>query len=338
MTAPLVRLADRIRATETMAAFDPITMNDSNTLQLRRISAEIGEALRRDTPVVVGDNVAEWYYAGTDKEHWEIKEDFPVLVPPFERFWVEWCQPSVVRSEVYGIHNPEVSTFPFVGVLVDAVSPEAGVALWGYSQLRDYATLVAGARWVYRLQPIGYVRDRLGIPEAFAHVAGCYWIAVDERGSVTKFLCTALSEALAITGVPYVDLLGHEAPVFCHPCLLTISFMNLRNGTLTPAAPHAPVKFEKSWERKHPLPLVRYRTVIVDPGRTGKPSLPGPGSDRAMPFHRVRGHFVTYADEDGKRLFGKYHGTFIRPPHVRGSKEEGESIHDYKVKAPRQAS
>jgi len=343
MAAPLIRLADRIRALDFVPGFDPITMDQSTTPVLRAISTRIGEALRRGVPVIVGDNIAEFYYAGTDKENWDVNHDFPGLVPPFPQFWIEWCRPSTVRSEVHGVSDPATTTFPFSGVLVDAVSPEEGVALWGREQLAAYRDLVAGARWLYRLQPIGYARDNemtklMGVPEIFALVAGHFWLAVDAAGKVTKFLCTALSNATSITGQPYVDLLGHEAPLWIHPCLLTLVFLNLRNGTLAPAAAHAPVKFARSWERKHEQPLVRYHTVVVDPSRTSKPTLPGPGDDRKMPVHLVRGTLVTYHDEDGKRLFGKYAGVFFRPPHVRGNAKEGVSMHDYRVKAPRTAS
>src|SRR5215471_4207315 len=138
-----------------MAGFDPITMNQANTAVLRDTSAIIGESLRRGTPVIVADHIAEYYYAGSDKEHWEIKTDFPLLIPPFSRFWVEWHAPSIVRSEQYGISDPKTTTFPFVGVLVDAGSPQEMMPIWGAHELPAYGNLTAGARWVMRLQPMG---------------------------------------------------------------------------------------------------------------------------------------------------------------------------------------
>jgi hypothetical protein len=112
---------------------------------------------------------------------------------------------------------------------------------------------------------------------------------------------------------------------------MTITFLNLKNGTITPADQYAPDKFAKNYARKHDQPLVRYHRVIVDPNRTTKPSLPGPGTGRTMPVHLVRGHLATYGGAKGL-LFGKYAGTYFRPPHVRGDKREGVSTHDYAVK------
>jgi hypothetical protein len=43
--------------------------------------------------VVAGDNVASYYYEGTDKEHWYL-EDFPNIAPPWGRFWFDFKAPS----------------------------------------------------------------------------------------------------------------------------------------------------------------------------------------------------------------------------------------------------
>jgi hypothetical protein len=52
--------------------------------------------------LVVADNVAEYLYAETDQEYWEVGTDFPNLAPPWRRFFVEWRAPSRVLSEDYG--------------------------------------------------------------------------------------------------------------------------------------------------------------------------------------------------------------------------------------------
>ena len=43
-----------------------------------------------------------------------------------------------------------------------------------------------------------------------------------------------------------------------------------------------------------------------------------------MPAHMVRGNFAEYGAD--KPLFGKYTGRFWIPAHVRGKREEGQSV------------
>jgi hypothetical protein len=344
MAAPLIRLADRLRLTTDKPAFDPISMDDSNAVAMEAILSKITGALLAGAPVIVGDNCAEFYYAGTDKEHWEILTDFPLLIPPFPRFWVEWCQPSMIRSKVYGNNKPDDSSFTMAGALVTVGTPSEMFSEWGFfpGQTDDYARLVTGADWVWRFQPVAMVGGKLaamfGKAEVFGVPAADYWFATTTAGAVTNFLCTTTSNAPAITGDPYVDLVGKEAPLFTHPALMTVTFLNLRNGTITPAELRAPPKFARNYAKRKGQELVRYHTVVVDPSRTSKPTLAGAGSGRGMPVHLVRGHIVTYLDEPGRRLFGKYHGTFMVPPHTRGSAKEGVSIHQYKVKAPKEVA
>jgi hypothetical protein len=55
--------------------------------------------------VFVIDNVAEYLYAGTDQDHWDVKKDFPCLAPPYPTFWMEYRRPSKVHSCVTGTQS-----------------------------------------------------------------------------------------------------------------------------------------------------------------------------------------------------------------------------------------
>lgn len=56
----------------------------------------------------------------------------------------------------------------------------------------------------------------------------------------------------------------------------------------------------------------------------------GPGVPLSeMPAHSVRGHFNEYGVNGKGLLFGKISGRFWIPPHVRGSKEQGEILQSY---------
>lgn len=51
---------------------------------------------------IVADNVAEYYYAGTDQEYWRLATDFPNLAPPFERCFIECRAPKAIVSREFG--------------------------------------------------------------------------------------------------------------------------------------------------------------------------------------------------------------------------------------------
>ena len=41
-------------------------------------------------PILLIDNVAQYFYTGTDQEYWSLDKDFPNVAPPFPRFWCEF--------------------------------------------------------------------------------------------------------------------------------------------------------------------------------------------------------------------------------------------------------
>jgi len=330
MTAPLIRLADRIRAINgPTSVLDPIRLDRADPDIARMYMQRAMSGLHRNIPIIVADAISEYYYNGTDKEHWDLKEDFPLVIPPFGEFWIEWTRPSFIRSEVYGIIPAETTAFEMSGLHVVATQPQkAQIDLshsWGEDNRQHFRDFCVGADFIWLLNPVGYVKETYSVP------SGTFWLATDKSGNIINYV------VITYGAQEDSDLLSAEAPLFIHPGVLALTFMNLKNGSLSPPARYAPNKFARAYEKRRDVPLVRYHTVVVDPNKTTKPTdLPGSPSDRQMPFHLVRGSLVTYADEDGKRLFGKYHGTYFRPPHTRGKKEAGISVHDYKVKAPKE--
>jgi hypothetical protein len=57
--------------------------------------------------VFVIDEIAEYFYAGTDQETWSVYEDFPNLAPPYPVYWMEWRRPSKIVSDRYGVLNAQ---------------------------------------------------------------------------------------------------------------------------------------------------------------------------------------------------------------------------------------
>lgn len=78
-------------------------------------------------------------------------------------------------------------------------------------------------------------------------------------------------------------------------------------------------------------PIVTYHILDVEPMKQvlrSEGRAEQQGLKRAL--HICRGHFAHY--EQGKGLFGKYHGTYWREQHVRGSAEQGVRVKDYRIK------
>jgi hypothetical protein len=106
------------------------------------------------------------------------------------------------------------------------------------------------------------------------------------------------------------------------PMLFSLSLMHTRNVTLEPVEPNPTVSAR--FERRHGRPLVRYKTLVIDPmrevlEREGKASSRGLGHA----VHTCRGHFKRYGEDS--KLFGRYTGTWwwTEQPRVRGGGDRG---------------
>ena len=53
-------------------------------------------------PVVLIDNVADYYFTGTDQEQWDLGKHFPNMAPPFEMAWFEHRMPRTIHSAECG--------------------------------------------------------------------------------------------------------------------------------------------------------------------------------------------------------------------------------------------
>ena len=81
--------------------------------------------LRQPDAVIVADNVSEFLYTGTDQEHWDLREDFPNLAPPFGRFWMETRAPRRVVSRECGVQEWSQDSPPAWGALFLATERES---------------------------------------------------------------------------------------------------------------------------------------------------------------------------------------------------------------------
>jgi hypothetical protein len=163
-------------------------------------------------------------------------------------------------------------------------------------------------------------------------------------------------ESLLQTAEPGEDLeeiidryAGGYYPLLCTG-LLTLSFLHCKNvtvktveepGSSEQSTSSRPKKQKKKRQKQTaisaqrpmqpPRPSVTYHILDVEPMKKvlrTEGQVEEQGLKRAM--HICRGHFAHY--EEGKGLFGKYHGTYWRAQHMRGSADQGTRIKDYRIK------
>lgn len=81
------------------------------------------------------------------------------------------------------------------------------------------------------------------------------------------------------------------------------------------------------------IPPVTYHTLAIKPFREERERTDEKQTRKDglafNPLHLVRGHFAHYSDEHP--LFGKYPGTFWRPSHFAGNRNDGHSRKTYTV-------
>lgn len=72
--------------------------------------APLHQVLLQRAQRIVADDVAEYYYMGTDQEYWRIATDFPNLAPPFELSFLECRAPQAIVSRECGtkLWTPEM--------------------------------------------------------------------------------------------------------------------------------------------------------------------------------------------------------------------------------------
>lgn len=95
-------------------------------------------------------------------------------------------------------------------------------------------------------------------------------------------------------------------------------------------------KLQRARQRRGNAPLRDYYVLNVELPRERKAGNDGKsrqGSDFRR-FHDVPGHLADY--REGKGLFGKYHGMYWIPAHVRGNAERGKTNKSYSLHAKAQ--
>lgn len=264
-------------------------------------------------PIISIDNVADYYFIGTDQEMWSLETDFPNLAPPFDSFWMEFRLPQRLRS-----------------TLGDRDLPHGKGARVGCLFLVAEAKDVQGEdlpkdmHWCYCVQQYVDGGDGVGIRGPI----GSLMMAI---GSDGRMLLPAVMQTQRVRQDARVDGDRIMASViaYMHPALLAISFLHCKNVEVVNNEP--PAKLAKRTEERHGIRPCAYKTLIIEPlkqilrkeGGSDKHGIP-----HAM--HICRGHFKDY--RGGKGLFGKYHQLVWHPQLVRGTRGEKAPPREIEIK------
>lgn len=296
--------------------------------------------------VIRGDNVAEYYFAGTPKADWHLT-DFPNCAPPFAHMFVDFRHPSGSLEAGNKFTKWSEENSPFAWAWDVRIEEPLGQAQ------------EAGIKWSVVARLIVQSRHN-SVPTPFVDVM--FFVAKDGAfispyadGSDGMML-----GALEFTPEPLRHIIEqsrhdiegntiswgwHDAQEkedfeselnfvrrLLEPMLLAISFMHCKNVVIR--AERAPDWQQKVAQKRHQHPLVSFRVLDIEPMKKVlrmEGQVQHNGLKRAI--HICRGHFKTYTAD--KPLFGRIAGTFWWEPSVRGSKERGIALKDYNVKMPR---
>lgn len=291
----------------------------------------------KKSELVLINNVAQYYYAGTDQEEWRLEEHYPNLAPPWDSFFVEYKQPTKIISNVNGeIYNPFVGMH--AGILFQAIDiQEAFKRANGNSEYymgllnlrlnsnhpdKDlYKWLLIGTLFLWDGQ-----HDVIG-PMLMQN------IMISNDG---KFL-PMTKDKQVIMGIFWkfcydVNKIGlNFLSSLLNPGYLAISFLHCKNVLIKSSDQSD--KVLRKYEKKYAIPKTVYKILEIEPikqilKRDG--NIETNGIKKAL--HICRGHFNDYTK--GRGLFGKHKGIFWIPQHFRGSKEIGTIEKKYMVNRP----
>ena len=265
-------------------------------------------------PVLLIDNVADYYYVGTGQEYWDLSRDFPNLAPPFDCFWCEHRLAGRIHSDAKGDTDAR-------GLLGKEARMGVFFLVFDSQDIERGKDFPAGTRWVYMAEIFIHYDHVKGDRAHGPH--GTILIAVDAEGRILD------APQIQSYGGPECNEVMKHIMIWLHPSLLAICFLHCKNVTVVDEAVAKPLA-KKHHARTGQWP-VKYKTLVIEPlkqvlraqGKSGEVGL-------AKAMHICRGHFADYTQ--GKGLFGKYHGRYWMPAVVRGTKGKSAPAREIEIK------
>ena len=313
----MLRLAHRIltqRKLPLYTAYRAETVAECKPYE--EMFAEAQAALKSRPPVIVADNIAQYWNQNAHADKLPDWKDLPPCPPPFPIFFIEWNWPAIVYDEdgTPLTANDTQTTQAGMILVATAASPEC------YEWLRGKFSeaLLIQTKWTVQGLLFSTVLDG-GI--LLSHRVG---ILLDSEG---KWLTHYAESCTCNQGGGSVFAI----------VLLTLGFMQCKNvQRIDVTSKEGP---PPKWCRRQKVSELKYHALQIDPNIGARPraderKTEGDRSGKAL--HICRGHFAHFRDDGISRgLFGRRRfGTFWIPAHTRGSLEHGRVVSTYNVKTP----
>lgn len=297
---------------------------------------------------------SQLYWQGSQNEY-SLEDDFGPLRPPYPDMWLEWTVPKRVQIEgkwgerpalVYWAahvasqpasaahvtaeslrghfealarHNPE--QVGFMPSEQDYADMTAAFSRSGYEAVRVTCTLLlCGPDGLIAPEPNAPQQPGIGVVPLTRQI--------DLDPATGRFIPkTALNfwpptltveQQTNVTGLCDLNVVW-----------IALQLINCRNVS---TALRGSVFHRSGSEKRRGEPVVKYHTIVL-PGMATTGGRGGRKSRRVDPLamHKVRGHFKTFTAE--RPLLGRHVGTYWWGWQVRGSKDHGVVVSDYKVAA-----
>jgi len=294
-------------------------------------------------PKILITNVIEYFAA-----HWrdteEMLNNIPNAAPPFGMCWMEGLLPE--RGFDITAEGPTHVGASYVGI--DIANPdtrqtdrqEPGLTEWERQLFEKVEYREDNLRWITHFVGALKPPERLGYPNSWAPVSHLVSL-VNADGSLETSTISTFGMFTDDYAEEATKKLKNEMNIIrlflIIPPVLAISFLHCKNVELVEQTHlfHKDSRESASrLKKKSKLAKVRYHMLTVDPVKkvlSGEGKIQDVGMQKAL--HICRGHFKDYREHG---LFGKYKGIYWWDQSLRGSKERGVMIKDYKELAPKQ--
>lgn len=315
-------------------------------------------------------DAANWYWAESDQDYWDIHDDLYRLTAPSGSCWLEYKCPS--RIKVHGGIIPwsfPIQRFGAFVTCLEIPKNERPQAVFSDYLNTTFCMLATGkgGDWeslymqnfntTKHREVLAQMRESMATPPAFVLSLQVFvqisnwihqdtlWAAyLDEEGraysSSVRGAITAISPPLArasILGILDDETyrkIGVSSSVV--PFCFALSLMNCRNVTQVDKASDLTRNERRRLVRQNISPVL-YKWLTIkqlqrQTERDGSLSSSGPRKR----LHQVRSHWAVYSPD--APLFGKYPGAFFIPQHVRGSAEIGTVVKGYNLLKSKQVA
>lgn len=309
--------------------------------EIRKINPALEEAKGFNITRVNIQDVANYYFFGSDKEIFEYK-DFPTCVPPWTTTWMEWDSPDHTYSKECGdVKINHKNTYGHVIVnmplsdgsiipknFMDYVETDSNDIFRNTLGILKRDVEGQEAKWMINITT--YVSSFMG---KFISSRNYF---LDPLGNIINLKINENDEKFYSPAV-ITPLLGEEKIQEIHQAsvdiekvaLLALSFCNCKNINIVEDKIS---RQQKRFTERKGLPTYKTYTLEISAMRKILNSHINNGNGAAKALHLCRGHFKTYTKENP--LLGKFEGTYWWDMHQRGDSSFGEVKKDYKVCQP----